>query len=475
VPNDFSSLFIIVTNSTLDIFKGLGLAEMKFNLQKALIVPLALIVLGSFFSPLKSNSASSSTGEETETARTGVAQAAVQPELALAAVDNYLNRLLAAGCPPSDQAILIQTLDGKVLVDHNSDTPLNPASVMKLTTTYLALKHFGPEYQFKTTAYTTGRIDESKRTLYGDLIIESEGDPSFTLSNAAALGATIRSKGIQRVEGTLRVEGPFRFQGQSSLQYAYTKMKSVLGLGFPKQMELSSSIADPTASERQVLGIHESKPLKELLLYMNAHSNNFYADQLGDALGGPDAVRAVLLKEFELRPTSLYISHTSGLSYNRITPRASIAIFRKLIELLKGHQMHVENIMPVAGVDSGTLTARLRQPGFQGSVVAKTGTLTTTDNGVSTLQGVIYSERYGPLLFAIFNTGGHVNYFRQNQDRFLMEAITEMGTSLVTVRTENILAPQMHASYTPSFSRLHVKRVSSKNHRGRTSVRYRRR
>src|SRR5437667_5495675 len=124
---------------------------MKFSLQKTLIVSLVVLTIGSFLPSLRyhkgSSAVSRAAGSETGA---GESQAPAEALPTLAAVENYLNRLISAGCPSSAQAVLIQTLDGKVLVDHNADTPLNPASVMKLSTSYLALKHFGPDYRFKT-------------------------------------------------------------------------------------------------------------------------------------------------------------------------------------------------------------------------------------------------------------------------------------------------------------------------------------
>jgi D-alanyl-D-alanine carboxypeptidase len=133
------------------------------------------------------------------------------------------------------------------------------------------------------------------------------------------------------------------------------------------------------------------------------------------------------------------INHTSGLDFNRITPRTSVTVLRKMIDLLKTYRMRLEDIMPVAGVDVGTLNGRFRAPGMAGAIVAKTGTLHDTDNGVSALQGVIYSESYGPLLFGIFNMGGDVAYFRQQQDRFLNDVVDEICAQLEMVRKENIL------------------------------------
>ncbi|MEM4405396.1 MAG: D-alanyl-D-alanine carboxypeptidase, partial [Nitrososphaerota archaeon] len=316
---------------------------------------------------------------------------------------------------------------------------------------------------FRTIAYTTGRIDESRQVLYGDLVIEAEGDPHFTLESAEILAASIRSQGIKRVEGRLIFRGPFRFFRRWSTEYAQTRMRAALGLTFPKLSKDSVDVENKgvvESEERVLLGVHSSKPLRELLLYMNAHSDNFYADQLGEALGGPSVVQQELQAEFKLQPYELQISHTSGLDYNRITPRASLAIQRKMIQLLAKHHMKIEEIVPVAGVDSGTLATRFRSEDMRGAIVGKTGTLNVTDNGVSALQGVIYTRRFGPVMYALFNMGGGVHYFRKLQDEFLKEALAELGTELTPIRTENIFGEV--SVETPKFK---VKKVSRRYRR----------
>ena len=53
-------------------------------------------------------------------------------------------------------------------------------------------------------------------------------------------------------------------------------------------------------------------------------------------------------------------------------------------ELLK-NRLSPSDIMPVAGVDPGTLEDRFTGPVWQASVIAKTGTLVRTDGGASSL------------------------------------------------------------------------------------------
>ena len=80
--------------------------------------------------------------------------------------------------------------------------------------------------------------------------------------------------------------------------------------------------------------------------------------------------------------------------------------------------MTFADIMPVAGIDRGTLERRFDTDFSRGSVVGKTGTLGNTDGGVSSLSGEIQT-RQGKLLFVIFNQHGSVNRFRSFQNMLI--------------------------------------------------------
>ena len=76
------------------------------------------------------------------------------------------------------------------------------------------------------------------------------------------------------------------------------------------------------------------------------------------------------------------------------------------------------DIMPVAGVDKGTLEERFDTDFSRGSVVGKTGTLGNTDGGASALAGEM-NTRSGKLLFVIFNQRGNVSRFRSFQNYYV--------------------------------------------------------
>ena len=57
--------------------------------------------------------------------------------------------------PNSDLSLVMLPLDGPGENDYyNADVSVNPASTMKLITTYAALELLGPTYQWKTEFYT---------------------------------------------------------------------------------------------------------------------------------------------------------------------------------------------------------------------------------------------------------------------------------------------------------------------------------
>ena len=75
------------------------------------------------------------------------------------------------------------------LLELNAGAAMNPASVMKLVTTFAGLELLGPAYTWKTELYADGFAQW--RYPQGDLIIKGYGDPEaepgkFLAAHAAA-------------------------------------------------------------------------------------------------------------------------------------------------------------------------------------------------------------------------------------------------------------------------------------------------
>lgn len=359
----------------------------------------------------------------------------------LHAFAEYKEDLSRRGHDLGAQGVLLETLDGSaILAEHNPDITFNPASVMKLATSLVALAKLGPDHRYRTSFLADGVIDTAARKLDGDLVVEGGADPMFSADDAQKVASELSKRGVGQVTGSLRVAGPFYYYARGytsnlSRETSANKLKTAL---VRAGIHINGSPVFGEVSGSPILS-HDSKPLRELLLYQNAYSSNAVAEVIGESVGGPQAVQEFLVDELGIRESDVYVGHTSGLDFNRITPRASLKVLRALVKVSDSFGMKPEDIMPVAGIDSGTLRARLARDDVRGAVVAKTGTLVSFDNGVSTLVGIANTKR-GPLLFGIFNSVGSVFGYRRLQDEFLGEIIEEEGGAQPVARTHNALA-----------------------------------
>ncbi len=107
-----------------------------------------------------------------------------------------------AGIPPESVSIFVQQVDRNTpLLAHHADQALNPASTMKLVTTYAGLELLGPAYTWRTDLYAAG--DVTGDTLNGDLVLKGYGDPAMTLENFWDLLRGLRQKGLRNIRGDL--------------------------------------------------------------------------------------------------------------------------------------------------------------------------------------------------------------------------------------------------------------------------------
>ena len=110
--------------------------------------------------------------------------------------------LSQAGIPLDHVAVMVQPLDAaKPLISHNAEAALNPASVMKLVTSFAALNQLGPGYAWTTDVWADGTIKDG--VLNGDLVIKGYGDPTLTLERMWLLQRELRARGVQHIRGNL--------------------------------------------------------------------------------------------------------------------------------------------------------------------------------------------------------------------------------------------------------------------------------
>ncbi len=349
------------------------------------------------------------------------------------------------------QGVLAETLDGRVLATQAADETFNPASSIKLATALAALQTFGPDYRYMSTVWTSGELDQSTGTLNGDLILSGR-DPSFHYEHAVMLARELNLLGIRTINGNLIVAPTFTLNFDWSARRSGLQLYDVLdssrrpatatkawidernGAGDAASLRVTPSVTikgslqvGPAPTRASLLFTHRSSRLVDILKVLLCYSNNFMAERIGDTLGGPQAVRRLLIGRLKLKPEEIRLASLSGLGVNRVTPRAMMTIFRALRLELARNKLSPSDIMPVAGIDPGTLEDRYTSPEQRGSVIAKTGTLISTDRGASSLVGQMQTKSGTIVLFVIFNQRGGVLRFRANQDEIVTSIQSTLG------------------------------------------------
>jgi len=350
--------------------------------------------------------------------------------------------VLAETSIPGYSGVLVETLEGNIVVESGSTYAYNPASNVKIATAYAVLKTFGPDYRFATNVWTDGSYEEATGTIHGNLYISGR-DPMFGFEHAITVANELNRIGIRIISGDLVVTDNFAMNYSASPVYSGNSLFAAVDAAkrpiaatrvwsnyLVKSGKLNQTAAIPSVSftgsvyvqpmpgNVKLLFSHESAPMRDIVKTTLCYSNNFLSDRLGDMVGGPYAVARLVQQNTSVQPLEFSIQTSSGLGINRVTPSAMMKLLRTLRKELARNKMTFADIMPVAGIDKGTLENRFDTDFSTGSVVGKTGTLGQTDGGVSALAGEI-NTRAGKLLFVIFNQRGSVARFRAFQNYYV--------------------------------------------------------
>lgn len=349
------------------------------------------------------------------------------------------------------QGVLVETAEGKVVSAQSVDQTFNPASAIKLATALVALQNFGPSHRFTTGFWTDGAFNPATGEIQGNLYVTGR-DPSFHYEHAVMVARQLNNLGIRKITGNMVIAPGFTMNFGASARrsgetlydtldstlrsteavrawtYERTSLKDLQSLqGNPSVAVMGEVGLGSVAPGARLLITHKSSKLTDVLKVLLCYSNNFMAERIGDSLGGTQAVENQLRARLGIAAEEMYFASLSGLGVNRVTPRAMMKILRGLrTELLK-HRLSPSDIMPVAGIDPGTLEDRFTGSAWQGSVIAKTGTLIRTDGGASALVGQMRTVSGDVLLFVIMNQRGSVVRFRQNQDLLVMQIQNSRG------------------------------------------------
>ncbi len=146
----------------------------------------------------------------------------------------------ATGLPDSALSVVVERVDGTRVVAVNPEQPRNPASVMKLVTTFAALDSLGPAYVWRTQLLVhPGTTVSADGELSGPLYLRASGDPLFKLEDLWRLLRELRLRGVRSIPelvvdrsifGSVAID-PGAFDGDSSRAYNASPDAWVVGFG----------------------------------------------------------------------------------------------------------------------------------------------------------------------------------------------------------------------------------------------------
>lgn len=401
-------------------------------------------------------------------------------EIRIGGLRNSL-RPIAASLP--EQSCMEVAVEGRNISETNVNTPLVPASNLKVLVAAAALEVLGEDFHYTTKIVGIAEGD----TIQGDLWLVGGGDPLLTAGDYPSTEAqpTLSPTRIEPLIEALKSAGITTISGSivgDESRYDTERFTPSLGLGIrgtelgplgalllndgviaaspikPDSPALSAAIeftrlltesgitvvglpkTGTASGDLPVIGTVESAPMKDVVVEMLTNSDNNTAElvlkelgksesEQGTRIGGLAVVLRVL-REANINIDGLAMTDGSGLDRsNRITCTTLQSIL-----IRDGGFGPLTMGFAVAG-QSGTLSDIFLSGPMRGVMRGKTGTLT----GVKALSGVIpYAEKQA-IIFSILLNGTGVS--NQSSYRPIWSALTAALAKFSLRPTANELAP----------------------------------
>ena len=116
----------------------------------------------------------------------------------------FQKALKEAQIPEESVAVFVQKVsDPAPFIVVNGNKAMNPASVMKVVTTYAALEILGASYTWKTEIFTDAPMNIINGKLQGNLYVKGSGDPSLNVEELTKIIRDLRDLGIREIDGNL--------------------------------------------------------------------------------------------------------------------------------------------------------------------------------------------------------------------------------------------------------------------------------
>lgn len=128
----------------------------------------------------------------------------------------------------AETSFYVQAVDDLTpIISINASRAQNPASVIKLVTTYAALKKWGADYRWRTALQSQSEIDHEGR-LNTPLLLQGSGDPQLVVERADDLVQQLKKVGLKQLNAPLWIDrsaftvddqDPSRYDGEPSMPY----------------------------------------------------------------------------------------------------------------------------------------------------------------------------------------------------------------------------------------------------------------
>ena len=118
----------------------------------------------------------------------------------------FSDALARAGIAPEASVAIVQEIglsgaDIRPRLIWQPDRPVNPASLMKLLTTYAGLELLGPAWTWRTPVWLQGTVHDG--VLDGNLVIKGSGDPKLVVERLWLMLRRVRQLGVREIRGDI--------------------------------------------------------------------------------------------------------------------------------------------------------------------------------------------------------------------------------------------------------------------------------
>lgn len=374
--------------------------------------------------------------------------------------------LMASMTQATTMHYLAEDSEGQEITAQLADSSINPASVVKIATSMMALERLGRDYRFTTRLFCSGPCTIEKGVLTGDLILKGGADPDFQAENAWLLSHALEELGITSVSGNLHIQGLFWMGWEHGIRQRETDPARRIRLMGTRLLhawdsdrwghteESSWEDAAPrhgwnptnrpkimikgrivnnvsTIGAEHPLLVHLSNPLSVILKRFNTFSNNDII-RIAEPLGGAAELQSFVRKLLVGTKGGIRISAASGEGVNRLTPRQVLRLLRAFKSTCEKNHLETSEILPLPGCDPGPtvkMFPRLAEGPQARTAIIKTGTLSTTDGGVAVLTGFFRSFSRGEIVFCVAapRAGGAIRHWRRQEENWLLELEKKAG------------------------------------------------